>query len=196
MREHYTDQGLVTMIRSGDTKAEGRAVRFLVSRNREKAIKYVCANSGRREEGEELFNDAVTALWSNIRSGSYRLSESAAMETYLMAIVKNLWRKQLRKLNRLAVTSAESYEGESSDTARSVEQLMIEKDKNDHFRRIFENCLNEKEKRILRSFYIDRMSMQEVADEFGLGNANNAKSHKYQIVKKLKKCLDDHEFWI
>lgn len=196
MGKHYTDQELVSMICSGDTKAEDNALCFLKNRDSEKAIKYVCAHSGKREDGEEIFNDALIALWKNIRSGAYRLSESAAMGTYLMVIVKNTWHKELRKQGRLPpLTSISEYDADIREAERSIEQLLIEKERNDHFRKIFEMTLNEKEKGILKAFYIEGLSMQEVADKFGLGNANNAKSHRYQIIKKLKKGLDNHGLW-
>ncbi len=196
MRENFTDEQLTVMIRSKEAKAESLAIHFLVRRNREKAIRWVIANSGRREDGEEVFNDALSALCLNIRGGSYRLSENATLETYLMTVVKYIWLKRLRKQGRLpGMRPITEDEQGISETERSAEQLLIEQEKNDRFRYIFETSLTEKEKQILQAFLIKDMPMKEIAERFELRNADNAKARKYQIIKKLKKILGDDGFW-
>ncbi|GAA4440930.1 hypothetical protein GCM10023091_25270 [Ravibacter arvi] len=196
MWEKFTDRQLADMIRSGEVRAESRAIRFLVRNNREKAIRWVCANAGGREDGEDAFNDALSALCINIRSGSYRLSENVALGTYLMTIVKYTWLKQLRRQGRFPGMKSIADDGtESIEVVRSAEQIMMEQEKDDRFRQIFERSLTDREKGILMASLVEKIPMKEIAERFELGNADNAKSHKYQIIKKLKKVLGDDKFW-
>lgn len=196
MWEKFTDQQLIDMIRSKEIRAENRAIRFLIRRNGEKAIRWVEANSGNREDGEDVFNETLAALCVNIGSGNYVLSEKATLETYLIRILRNLWYKRLRKKGiRPFLSPIEENENDYLDTGKSIEQLLIEKERDERFRQILNECLTDKERGILIGFLLEGLSMKEVANKFLLGNPENAKSHKYQIIKKLKRNLERYGFW-
>jgi hypothetical protein len=52
------------------------------------------------------------------------------------------------------------------------------------FQQIGEPC-----KGILTAFYITNKSMQDIAEEFGYTNAENAKTQKYKCLNRLRKLF-------
>lgn len=51
------------------------------------------------------------------------------------------------------------------------------------------NSLGEPCKGLLEGFYLKKMDMQELAQEFGYTNADNAKNQKYKCLMRLKKLF-------
>ena len=46
-------------------------------------------------------------------------------------------------------------------------------------------------KSLLEAYYIQKKQMQQIADEFGYTNADNAKTQKYKCLVRLKKLFFD-----
>jgi len=42
---------------------------------------------------------------------------------------------------------------------------------------------------ILKDFYLNKISMQEIADKMGYTNTDNAKNQKYKCLQRLKKIF-------
>ena len=51
------------------------------------------------------------------------------------------------------------------------------------------NTLGEPCKSLLEAFYMQKKSMQEIAETFGYTNAENAKNQKYKCLIRLKKVF-------
>jgi DNA-directed RNA polymerase specialized sigma24 family protein len=49
--------------------------------------------------------------------------------------------------------------------------------------------LGEPCKSLLEGYYVKKMGMQELAEEFGYTNADNAKNQKYKCLMRLKKLF-------
>ena len=54
--------------------------------------------------------------------------------------------------------------------------------------------LGEPCRRLIESFYLKEMSMQEIARSFGYTNAENAKTQKYKCFMRLKKIIDQEMY--
>ena len=42
---------------------------------------------------------------------------------------------------------------------------------------------------LIKDFYIQKLSMDDIAEKFGYTNADNAKNQKYKCLQRLKKCF-------
>jgi DNA-directed RNA polymerase specialized sigma24 family protein len=51
------------------------------------------------------------------------------------------------------------------------------------------NSLGEPCKSLLEGYYLNKKGMQELADDFGYTNADNAKNQKYKCLMRLKKLF-------
>ena len=40
---------------------------------------------------------------------------------------------------------------------------------------------------LIKDFYINKLSMEQIAEKFGYTNADNAKTQKYKCLQRLKK---------
>ena len=46
---------------------------------------------------------------------------------------------------------------------------------------------------LIKDFYINKLSMEQIAEKFGYTNADNAKTQKYKCLQRLKKIFFEKE---
>ena len=99
-----------------------------------------------------------------------------------MAIVKNLWFKQLKKKTRFTVVDESLQEKITTDDI-STSHL--------DFRVIHDMVANLDEtcKKLLGYFYFDGLDNKVIAEKMGFANTNTVKSKKYQCFKRLQKSV-------
>lgn len=61
-------------------------------------VHYVKQNAGTAEDAKDLLQEAVILFYEKAVYGQFTLTASAS--TYLMAVCKNLWRRELEKRSR------------------------------------------------------------------------------------------------
>ncbi|MDA0783512.1 MAG: sigma factor [Bacteroidetes bacterium] len=54
---------------------------------------HVFQNSGNEDDAKDVLQDTLVALWQNVRKPHFELT--VQLSTYLLAIAKNTWLKQL-----------------------------------------------------------------------------------------------------
>lgn len=138
--------------------------------------RFVMNNQGSKEDAEDLIQEVLVAAWQNAQKQEFTLS--AGWGTYLMAIGRNLWLKQLRKELRYSDKDPADAEKMSADVRPERMDLnkvveMVEK--------LDENC-----RRLLTLFYFEALDMEQIALRLGYNNADTAKAKKYQCFKRLE----------
>ena len=63
---------------------------------------YILQNSGKDEDVEDVFQDALVIIYQKLKSDS--LDINVTLKTYFYAVCKNVWRNQLRKKSKLIVS--------------------------------------------------------------------------------------------
>ncbi len=147
----------------------------LYKENERMVRKYIMENSGTSDDAEDLLQDALVILWQNARKPNFELH--AKTSTYLFAIVRNQWLKNLEKRKRENGSLEIAGEGPSTFLDDSRMDLKIVRD---HLNEMGELC-----RKILLMYYFDGFDMQTIAEANELANANTAKSKKYQCLKDL-----------
>src|SRR5690554_6180037 len=109
---------------------------------------------------------------------------SSRLKTYLYAVCRRLWLKQLAQHHRsfADVTGNEDY-------LRADDYLERHRKEDADFL-LMDGALDklgEPCRTIILDFYISSLSMQEICDKFGYANADNAKNQKYKCLQRLKK---------
>ncbi|HLQ99904.1 MAG TPA: sigma-70 family RNA polymerase sigma factor [Sphingobacterium sp.] len=148
------------------------------------AIRYmVLQNNGSQDAAKDIFQEAVLLLYDKIKKGDFVLKSK--LQTYLYAVCRNIWLKQLRDQNTAYNTSdITEFENELVD-----ENATEEDNRQEEFERM-ESALNKLGnpcRGILTHFYIKGKSMKEISEYFGYTNASNAKNQKYKCLQRLKK---------
>lgn len=155
-------------------------------------------------DAENLYQDTFIAVQENLMRG--RIKEDTSWSSYIMTIGMNMASKAWRKIGKTDSTD-EGFDDEEDDsgskTARKVQDLLktLPNDedetplyKNEEALSLLGNELTHTPEpcgSIIRLFYYEDMSMDEIAEEIGYRNATTAKAKKSQCMTDLIKRVSD-----
>lgn len=165
-------------ILSKNPQQRAAAFKLIYSKCFPKVRQYILKNSGTHEEAKDLFQEAITITYYNLLNDKFRGESS--LNQYLIGIARNLWLLKLRK-KTLPLTP---LEGQQFVVEPSPEQINI-----DLLNRVIAQ-LNEGCRAILKSFYYDDESMENIAKKLNLGSAQAAKTKKLRCMKKLSTLIE------
>lgn len=135
---------------------------------------YIKANNGSGEDAKDVFQDALVVLYKNVQAGEFVLS--VTLKTYLMAVVKNCWLRELRKRKKLPPGEAPV---DIADTLPKEEPGFS------NAKAAF-NLLGEKCRQLLILFYFKKKSFKEIAMALSFSDERVAKNQKYRCMEKAK----------
>lgn len=170
-----TDPELLNFIRKGEQKA----LVTLFNRNNGIIKSYIQRNNGNHADAEDMLQEALVIFWQNVQDMNFTLTSK--IDTYIFAIVKHLWYKQLRKHGKTHLSTFE--EDFKAPIHYDDEDVLDEKVK---LLSRFMNELNETCRKILSLFYYEEWDMERIAFELNFNNADTAKAKKWQCKKKLE----------
>ena len=136
--------------------------------------KYICSNSGTTDDAKDIFQDALVVLYKKVQDKNFTLT--VPLKTYLLAVVKNLWLQELRRRNKMPLTTERT----------EVADQITEKEKDADLATAAFNLLEEKCKQLLVMFYFKKKSYRELASFLDFGDARTAKNQKYRCLQKAK----------
>jgi len=136
--------------------------------------KYILANSGSKDDAKDIFQDALVVLYKNAQSENFTLT--VPLKTYLLAIVKNLWRQELRRKNKTPMTTEPA----------EIPEIIINQEKDVDLAMAAFNLLGEKCKQLLILFYFEKKTYKELASFLAFGDERTAKNQKYRCLQKAK----------
>lgn len=173
-------------ILEGVAKGDSVAINIIYKQFFPSISHMIISNNGSSDEAKDIFQEAVMVLYNRVTRQDFELNSK--LKTFIYAVCRRLWLKQLNK--RGVATN-------SSDISDFEDILQVEDDidKHSEMERNFaqmESSLNqmgEPCKTILNDFYIANLSMQEICEKFGYTNADNVKTQKYKCLQRLKKIF-------
>ena len=142
---------------------------------------------------EDLYQETFMAVYENLRKGTVKYN--TAWSAYLIEIGKNIATKKIGKsLKSESLDGMYGYDEEKQEMqVRRVESLLQEYMKEDdslcnnyEVVHVLGDALQftpEPCSTIIRLFYYDDMSMEEISAAINMKNANTAKSKKSQCMK-------------
>ncbi len=144
----------------------------------------VIKNHGSELEAKDVFQESVILLYEKLQQDEFDLR--CSIKTFLYAISKRLWLKRWNeKKTKVFDTEIESDSGDFDEAYLAFE----EQEKRFQSMNIALAQLGEPCTTILKDFYINDLSMVDIADKFGYTNAQNAKNQKYKCLQRLKKLF-------
>lgn len=152
-------------------------------------LHFVTTNSGSEDDAKDIYQEVLIVLYEKVRTGSLELH--CQLKTYLYAVGRRLWLKQLAQKSRFMVRDVEI----PLDDEIALGQLDDDLDEHQKRDRQFELMadslarLGEPCRTLLDDFYIQHLSMQDITEKFGYTNADNAKTQKYKCLMRLKKLF-------
>ncbi len=182
-REQILLEGLVANDRS--------ATEEVYRDNHKTVVAWVSARGGSSIDGEDVFQEAMVILFQKAQQTEFRLS--CKIGTYLVAVSKYIWYKKLQQQQRQPDFLPHSNGDEDGIHEDRIyeDDIKVQEEREVHFEQLnlaLEE-LGEPCRSLLKAFYNEDKSMQEIAKSFGYTNQDNAKTQKYKCLTRLKKLF-------
>ena len=161
-----------------------QALRALYSLYFENIVSQVVANGGNRDDGADIFQDAILVLVEKVRTGKFRGESS--VKTFLSAIARNLWLFELRTRDRRK--NREMSYSRSTESGITEIEYGLQKDNKQYLDELF-GQIGAVCKRILQGFYYEEKSMKDLLTEFDFENEQVLRNKKSKCMKKVKELL-------
>ena len=167
----------------GIIKNEDMALSILYKLHFPMVLNFILRNNGNEDDAKDIYQEGIITLYNNIKNGIFK--QESKIKTYLYSICRRIWLTELKRKS--------DFTGDIDDVSSFI---LIEKEKEDHIKEndrkfiIMENSLKqlgEPCRTILKDFYIERLSMQDIAEKMSYTNMENAKTQKYKCLQRLKK---------
>lgn len=180
MKATSNEQALLKGLANNDSAA----IELLYKENFSTIQTFILANNGSYDDAKDVFQEAMIALYEKAQTESFVLT--CQIKTYVYSICRRLWLKKLQQMGRFS-----NQIDNLDETVPVEEDLEIHEKRNAEFA-IMDRAmksLGEPCKSLLEGYYVKKMGMQELAEEFGYTNADNAKNQKYKCLMRLKKLF-------
>lgn len=152
---------------------------------------WLLKNGGSATDTDDLFQEAMVVLYSKSQNDEFRLT--CSIGTYLFAISKHLWYKKLQRRGKepIALMDNTGDDDENDAGIAYEEDIDAHEEREAHFNQLDEALeqIGEPCRSILKAYYHQDKSMQEIAADFGYTNTDNAKTQKYKCLTRLKKIF-------
>jgi len=165
------------------------AVSFLYKENKEYCSKYILNNGGSSHDVDDIYQETLVVFIQQVRTKKFR--EESSVKTYLYAISRRLWLKELSRNKKIVYSDNPQEDSEDLNENEAEEmQLMLDRFKRLNFslEKLGDPC-----KGIIKQFYLLKKSIQEIMNTFGYNSLASAKNQKYKCFKRLKKIYFKEE---
>lgn len=176
--QQYTDYDIITGIKNFNNLAY-KAIYY----NRTETFrKYILKNGGSSQDADEVEQKTIIVLFEKIRDDKFKLNEGTRLSTYLFAIARNLWLKDLAKRGKNVNIDKTQIGDEYIDDINDHDVKFRQED----LLRSEIKLLNEGCRAILIGWYYFKKSYDQMAVEIGTTTADNIRKNKAKCMKKLK----------
>ena len=128
----------------------------------------------------DIFQEALLVLCEKQRQNDFKLT--CTLETYLFSVSKFIYYNKARKDKKASFEDLNQHEIEASN---DLEELLQKEEKLSYVFKALD-LISERCKKVLMFFYLDKKSMQEIANALGFANAKVAKNQKYKCLTYAK----------
>lgn len=172
-----SDIQVINSIKNGGQKEVNKAISSLYALNFSKVERYLLAKGSTKEQIKDIFQEAILVVFRKIRSGDFR--GDSAVSTFLFAVCKNIWFKEVKRAGRLG----------SSTSLELADNELLDKPAHELNRRIelveVIKGLGQECQEILVSYYFKKMSMKELKEQYRVDSIGAMKNRKYRCLKNL-----------
>jgi RNA polymerase sigma factor (sigma-70 family) len=175
---------IIECIRTGKNN---EALEYLYKDPLRKIRKFILNNSGNLDDADDVFQDALVALFHFVKQGKY--NEEYDLDGFLFRVAKNSWIDLARKKQKVI---KESFIGfDKSDDTDLLEDLIKEEQLSTFhvmFNKLEDNC-----KKILSYVIFDKKSMKEISALMGFKDEKVAKNQHYRCKKYFTKIVSENK---
>ncbi|NVJ47864.1 MAG: sigma-70 family RNA polymerase sigma factor [Cytophagia bacterium] len=178
-----SENSLILRLRAGDKGA----LEEIYRKFRPSFIKWITySHKCSHEQAVDIFQYAILSFYENVLEDVIEEMNDAGIKTYLYSIGKNKLLSDSRRDSKLSFN--EEYEDhlllEDLDDGKQDSEARIKKVKS-----VIETLQNPCAD-ILRLFYFNNLSNDEIAEILGYKNGNTVKNLKYKCIQRIKRLLE------
>jgi len=173
------DTRIIQAILSGKDE---KALQALYDSSFRKIRDFVKKNSGKLEDAEDVFQDAIISFYKVVKAGKF--DENYDIDGFLFTAARNCWINKAKREQRI-LSMPDNFQVESGD---HFDQLLSEKERSEKIQAIFD-MIGAKCKELLTLVVYFDYSMKDVCNKMGLQNENAAKTQHYKCKQKLIELL-------
>lgn len=176
---------------------------WFLDKNHDKFFKHFRAEYRKSDDYiSDLFMESYEALWSNVQSNILTENKlSSSLYQYMLGIATNMLKASDRKTRELYRVNMfwTAEDGENEILNKHVQakiqneaELAQDEDEIAEMRDFIDQAVNDMKppcNKLLRNFYWNRMSGEEIAEEMSYSSADSVKTQKNKCMKKLTQLV-------
>lgn len=150
--------------------------------------KWMMAKGGAEVDAEDVFQESLVVVYHKACDPEFVLT--AALGTYIFAVAKRLWYRKLEQQQRLDIDGWQNDIGHLGDSGYQAD-VEAHWEQEEQFRSMYAALeeLGAPCSQLLKAFYIEGRSMQQISELLAYSNAETAKTQKYKCLSRLKKVF-------
>jgi RNA polymerase sigma factor (sigma-70 family) len=142
--------------------------------------RFIAARGGSPEQAKDIFQESVIIYYEQVISGTKQITTSP--QAYIFGVAKHKWSALMRHHSIKTI----DLEVERLDILVEAEPEVIT-DKLMQFMKVSgRRCMN-----LLRSFYYQNISLEEIAKTFGYSDTRSATVQKYKCLEKVRTAVKE-----
>lgn len=143
-------------------------------------LNIVVRNSGSEEDAKDVFQETMLVLVHKIRKDNFRLT--AALQTYITAISKNIWLKHLRDSGRKEKQKIEYSAMYYADLDTHIEQEKYYTSKlQKYIYKISKHCQG-----FIDDVFFKGKTPEQIKLEYGYTSLRNTANQKYKCIEQIR----------
>jgi len=175
---------IIEKLKSNNFEEVNQAFILLYKKFFQMVYSLVRVNNGYRSQAEDVFQETLVIIYENIRKGVFR--EESCLSTYFYSISRNIWFKEFSRTYK-NIQFSDSY-----DFDTQIDECWTE---DNNKMKLIEELLDlstKKCKILLKYYYFEKLSNQEIMKRLGQSNLSSIKSQKYRCLQKLIETLENY----
>lgn len=183
LRDGQNERKLLDRVRNGDNEAVARLYKTYYPA----VYHYIVRNNGNEDDAVEVYQQTIIILYEKLQEPAFVLQSQ--LGTFIYAVARNLWLATLKDRRRFRGQECEEERMVIGADEESQVEEIVQREREFG---VMERCLDELGepcRTLLRCFYHDEMSMDQIAREMGYTNAENAKNQKYKCLQRLRRLF-------
>lgn len=148
--------------------------------------RFVLNNNGSIDQANDIEQQCIIILYEQVVGEKLSLFANTKLSTYLYAIARNLWLKEIKKgsttISEEAIDIDLYYEDDTTfdyTNERTLKKCLIE---------ISDGC-----RKLLIGKYYDKKSDSQLCEELGDVSVDNIRKRRYKCMQKLKSLFRNYQ---
>jgi len=179
----YDDVELIAAIK--DKKELDNAILFIYQQYAETVSSFIKSNGGNQQDADDIFQETIVTFIDVVKNNKFRME--AGIKTFLVAIARNIWYKELKKKERAGYRE-KLYEKDRGINEMDVSQEIGDREVKRELREML-GKLGEPCRKILMLFYYENLPMKDIVQHLHYENEQVVRNKKYKCLKELTELV-------